>query len=135
MHQHMEPGKWIYLVTEKMGELSLLLYMSFWGEGGGSAAPDLHVPMPFGKALLSQLSAPWQSSSGAKRDGAALHQLLYFVPKNLPVLHRGVQAPPLSQGVKPRHTEINIQTFLLGFRYSVLATLGGVEHQQRQAKP
>lgn len=78
----------------------------------------LRVPVPFGEALLAQLSAPCQPSARAKRDGATLHQILRFAPESLPVHHRGVQASPLSQGVKPRDAEIKVQTFLFGFGHS-----------------
>lgn len=72
--------------------------MSFWGGGGAVPPLPLHVPVPFGEVLLSQLSVPHQPSVRAKYDGARLHQILHFAPKNLTVLQRGASITPLLWG-------------------------------------
>lgn len=54
----------------------------------------LHVPLPFGKVLLSQLSAPWP-----EHDGATLHQILHFFTQEpASTSQRGASITPLPRG-------------------------------------
>lgn len=60
MQQHTEPGKCMHLVIKKMGKLSLLLCMSFWGGRGSSATAVRACAHAFqrGPAFPAQCSSP-----------------------------------------------------------------------------
>lgn len=97
--------------NEKNGEIELAFVYELLGRRGRQCH---HCPC-MRPCLLVGSCFPSSVLLGQSMMEKRYTRSCTFSPKNLPVLHRGVQASPLSPGVKPRHAKIKVQAFLLGF--------------------
>lgn len=100
MHQHKEPGKCMHSEIKKWVN---------WVCFGVSASEEEGEPVPPLLQLCLCLSARSCFPSLAflnPHDGATLHQILHYAPKNLPVLYRRLQAPLLSSPYFWLHWEV-----------------------------